>query len=423
MEMKKYSIIVCGLLVLANSLFAGTPHLNLFNPYDWLITPPDRPCGSWQVEVAYEGAFDQHSFQADEDSKGISHSFRKRADVLQLYQDQQDFLAALKGPGYENALAQLSQQFNIDDDNGTQGLFIPCGTFDFNNLMISAYHYLPSGFIVQLHLPILSYRLKNVRWKPSPLNTNTSFDSQILVHEFIAAVGRAGNINLYDWSRAGIGDLAALVRWAKFFPQARPLLQNVYLSFRTGLTIPTGKHTDPNLLLGLPLGNDANVGILLAGVLEMFFCNYYSFGIDAEFIHLFGDTRNRRIKTDPAQTDLLFLNETCVYFEPGFTQHFSLWAKGYFGRTGAYAMAAYQYIKQQDSKLYLTDDSFDAVIVNTAENVQSWTAHNAIFSINWDLYKNDCSYHPLFSLLFKWGFNGSRAIVLDTVTALFTVTF
>ena len=425
--MKKVGIIflLMTLLFAGDSIFAGTPHLNLFNPYDWLITPPDRPCGSWQIEVGYEGLVHQKSYQADEDINGVSRCFRKKADVLQLYQDQQDFLAALKGPGFATALAQLSQEFNIDDDDGTQGLFIPCGKFDLNNILVSAYGYLPYGFIVSFHMPILSYRLKDVFWKASPLNTNTTFESQIEVNNFINAVEQAGNINLYNWREEGIGDIAFLVRWARHFPQMRPLLQNVYLSFRTGLTIPTGKRSDQNVLLGLALGNDASAGILIAGTLEMLFCHNYLFGVDAELLHLFGDTRPLRIKTDPAQTDLVFLNKACAYTEPGFTQHFSLYGKGYFWDSGVSVMAAYQYTKQQESKLYLTTDQFDPVIANSAEKIQTWTTHSAIFSANFDFY-NECDnscWKPYISILYKHGFNGSRAILADTITAIFAVTF
>jgi hypothetical protein len=426
MLMKKTTTFILFLvsILIGNFLVAGTPHLNLFNAYDWLVTPPDRPCGLWQIAVGFEGAVHAKSFQAAEDANGISHCFIKRADELQLYQDQQDFLAALKGPGFESALARLSQQFNIDDDNGTEGLFIPRGKFEFNNVLFSAYRYLPYGFIFQLNMQILSYRLKDVSWEPAPGNSDASFDSQVISNDFISAIESIGDINLRGWRRAGIGDIAALIRWGKHFPQARPLLHNVYLGFRTGLTIPTGKETDPDLLLGLPLGNDAGAGILIAGTLEMLLCNYYLFGIDAELLHLFGNTRIRRVKTDMAQTDLIFLNKACAFIEPGFTQHFSLYFKNYF-KYGVYFMAAYQYTKQQESKLYFTTDQFDPSVANTAENLQSWTTHSAIFSLTWDFYNNnDCrSWSPYFSLLVKWGFNGSRAILADTITALFTVTF
>ena len=421
--MKKIVLFLACLNV-GNALVAGTPHLNLFNPYDWLMTPPERPCGEWELEIGYEALVGQHAYQADEDSNGISKCFRKRADALQLYQNEQDLLAALKGPGYQSALAQLSQQFNIDDDDGSQGLFIPCGKFDLTNVMFSAYRYLPYGFIFSMHLPLLFYKLKNVIWNAGPNNTNKTFESQIVANGFVAAVGQVGNINFYDWEQTGVGDFAALIRWGRHFPQARPLLSNVYLGWRVGLTLPTGKLANQNVLLGLPLGNNASVGILLAATLELLLRNYYLFGVDVELFHLFGRTFEQRIKTDFAQTDLTFLNETCTYHEPGFTQHYTLYWRGYLYDTGFYGQISYQYTKQQETFLFLTTDAFNPAIANSAESNFSWTTHSIIYALNYDLYDEQChSKWPFLSLMYKQGFNGSRAIAADTLTAVVTVTF
>jgi hypothetical protein len=401
-----------------------TPPMNLFTPYDRLMTPPISPCVCWQVYGGYEGVLSQRSFQADEDEFGNFHCFRKRADVLQLYQDEQDLLAALKGSDFTTALAQLAQKFNIDDDNGLEGLFIPSGTFDVNNFMLSARRFLNYGFSVSAHLQILSMKLKEVSWRPSPQNSLTGFDGNV-TDDFVAAVEAAGDINLYNWERKGVGDIAALVWWEQDFPQARPLLKNVNLGLRTGLLFPTGKQLDEDVMLGVPFGGGAGVGILGAGTLEMSFCSWYLFGIDAELTYLFGKTRSRRIKTDPAQTDLTFLTKACVYTEPGVLQHFTLYGRFDHFVGGVSAQVAYQYTKQQDTDIFFGTSKYDVAIARRAESLESWTNHSVVFSFDFDFCnsRNEPGYNPYLSVFYKHGFNGSRAVLFDTMGCLLAVDF
>ena len=82
------------LLVCISPLFAGAPPLNLFNPYDVLLIPRLWPYTNWQINIADEVATHARSFQADDDD--LCDSWRKRKDILQLWQDEQDALAAVK---------------------------------------------------------------------------------------------------------------------------------------------------------------------------------------------------------------------------------------------------------------------------------------------------------------------------------------
>lgn len=409
-----------GAMVVAGSI----PHTNLFTPYDILMTPPINPCACWQVYGAYEGVVRQCGFQTDEDHFGNTHCFRKCVGTLQLFQDEQDLLAALKGDEFTTELAQLAQKFNIDDDNGLEGLFIPCGKFDVNNIMLSARWLLNHGFSITAHMQVLSMHLKNVSWQPSPNNSNTGFDANV-TNDFIAAVEQAGHICLHDWERHGIGDLAALVWWKKAFPQARPFLKNVNLGARLGLLLPTGEDTDQNVMLGLPFGSDAGAGILFAGTLEVDLFRCFTFGVDAEITYFFGKTDNRRIKTDLAQTDLVFLNRACVRTEPGFLQHFTLYGRFDHLFKGISAQAAYQYTKQQDSRIFLGTNHFDVGIARRAESLESWTTHSALFSIDFDICnsRHEPGWNPYVEIFYKHGFNGTRAVLFDTIGCLVAVDF
>ena len=53
-----------------------------------------------------------------------------------------------------------------------------------------------------------------------------------------------GGLDISSWSKTGIGDLSLMVEWLRDFPQPKPLLKNVRLNLRGGISIPTGVKKD-----------------------------------------------------------------------------------------------------------------------------------------------------------------------------------
>lgn len=426
MIQKKYMPLVFGLTVIAlsNQLGAATPHLNLFNPYDVMVMPERAAACGFQANVNYEYAFDGHSFQAEEDERGNSNCFRKKADVLQLYQNQQDGIAALKGAAFDSIRGKIAQEFNINDDDGSQGLFIPHGKFDVNNIMLSLRYGIDHRFSVSLHLPILNMHLKHVVWQKAPGNTNESFDAN-LITDFIHELEVAGNMHLFDWHRTGIGDLAGFVWWDQFFPQARPMLRGVNLNARIGFAFPTGKKAEDAYLFCPSFGNGGGVSLIGGGKLELFFTHHIKAGVDVELMHTWGAREELHIKTDPAQTDLLLLDRTCAFKKPGFTQHFTLFlgAQNFYDRLSL--ITAYQFTKQNESRLFLNSAAHNTETANSAENLWDWTTHSFDFGLSYDMrdYQKPMPWQPYLGIIFKHGFNGSRAILMNSITGMVSLEF
>ena len=391
-------------------LYAGTPPTNLFNPYDVLLVPHEWPGTCWQFTVAVEEAYKIRAFLADDDQR--CNTWRKCANVLQLWQDEQDALAAVKGDDFTTQLGEFAQLFNIDDDNGREGLFVPTGKMHIQNFMFSARYALGSNGTFGIHLPVYRMELNHVRW-----GTDST-------PELITALENIGNINLGSWKRTGVGDLAGIFYWYGDYPQAKAYLRNVRLSIRAGLTFPTGKRKDEDKLLAIPFGYDGSVGALGGAGIELWFCNSLHGGIDAEFLQVFGKMRNRRIKTDPAQTDLLFLTKVQTFKEPGFLQHYTLYAESAYLWRGLSGKLAYQYTKQHDDKLSLCSDHFDPIIANSAESLWEWSTHSFIVNLTYDFYTGQKTvFKPFVSLFYKHGFNGKRALLADTITVAFSLSF
>jgi hypothetical protein len=394
----------------------------LFDAYDVLLFPTPRPYKCHQLTFAYEKWIKGHGFTDDEDEQELDIE-KRRVNSLQLFQCEQDALAAFKGCNFNTLLGQESQFCNIDDDNGSHGRFVPSGEFDINNLMAMYRYYVCPNVTIGLFMPFIDMKLKNVCWREIKDDT---FYETIIDPTILCRLQQTTGLFLGPWHRKGVGDLTFEFQWWNYYPQARPLLNAVYASFRGGVIIPTGKRANPDIILGVPFGNDGAVGVLIAGTFELTFINNAQFGIDLQFQKNFGNTHCRRIKTDPAQTDLLFPVKTRVYEEFGVIQHYTIWLNWRNLYENLSARFAYQFTDQDNNELYLCTDHFAVTTANTAHSLREWSTHHFVFSLTYDFWYGQETEHlvsPSFTVFAKKGLNGRNASVGDTAGVMLCLTF
>jgi len=408
--MKRYILILCGCVAYAH---ADIQRMNLFTPYDMLLRPHNIVTSQWQTTVAHEASVEHHAFQPDDPRGPMGNDFRREVPLLELFQSEQNGLAALKGAPQGAQQAALAQQFSMHDDNGEHGRFSVSADLDVNNTLISVYRHFHQGISFGVHLPVIDMHLCNVQWREK--RDDVTFEDRI-EPDLISALEGISNTSLRSWKRSGVGDMAAIMSWQRYFPQPKPILYNVAVNVRGGLLFPTGEDRDDNRLLGLPFGHDAGYGFLVAGNLELWLGPYVQYGLDTEIMHHFGATQFRRIQTNLTQTDLLFANRDFVFKEPGLMQHFTIYGKISNYIPGVTARIAYQYTRQNEDKLYLTSDRFNPIVANEAESLQEWTTHSFVGDVTYTFRSVGYEqYKPYISAFAKHGFNGQRAILIDSV--------
>ncbi len=421
---------ILNLLCIASFLSCGAfPPINLFRPSDRPLMP-EPILGDWssQTSIAYEGVFQVRAFRDTGDESQInlcdSVDKEKKSNILQIYQRNQNGLAALKGFESSTRPGRLSQLFAFNDENGEQGFFRPCGTLKIPlNLMLSQRFYFTHGLSLAFHLPVYSMELKNVVWRS--LNPEVTGE-QDLEKDLIGQIRQISGLKLNGWKRTGIGDFIAQMTWMREFPQAKPLLQNVRIQARLGLICPTGKVQDEDQLFAFPFGNDGAWGVQFAGGLDLTFGYTLRGGIDAEFVHLFGNNRCRRVKTACNQTDFLFLKKVPTYREFGLGQQYNLYIESYQCWRGLSLKLNYQFLKRNEDRLDLMSDSLNSRLANGAESLQDWTAHSCIAMVRYDMWKElpeTSCIKPSLRGWVKWGFNGKRAILVNSVGVQLDVSF
>lgn len=411
---KRSNILVIALSVITIHSYA----MNFLRPYDSLLRV-DYTGKQWDIDFFAEGGLSS-SKNFNEDSC--------RVNILRMYECEQNALAMLKGFDENSPIGQLSIQLNANDD-GVRGHFIPTGCFKmrFGGACGITSHITPH-FALSVYLPFFSMALEDVVWcdRTRMITEDDIRVKQYLTNDFIAQVRTLGDgLDISSWRRSGVGDMVALLHWHTLYPQYRPLLKSVQLNGRVGLNIPTGKRKDEDKIMALPFGYDGAVGIFFGGGLDVLMGRYFKLGFDVELLHLFGNTRERRIKTDPTQTELLLLQKTCAYKDFGLTQRFNLYFQFYHFFKGASLVVGYQYFKHGDDSLSLSTQLFSSEIANTAKTLEEWTMHHIVLNAyyNFSHMVSGETVIPQASLFFRFPFNGKLSVLVPTVGARLSLSF
>jgi hypothetical protein len=276
---------------------------------------------------------------------------------------------------------------------------------------------LPHAWITTF-IPFYSVHLTHFAYKDLTQSATLS-DARVteqLTNNLAQVVYEYGDgLMLGDWKRTGLGDLNILVESLFNFPQPRAILKNVEINGRVGFTVPTGLKTDEDRLLEVPFGYDGAVGLLFGGGINVLLgCNFKA-GLDVQLLHLFGNSRIRRITTFAEQSELLRLAKTKAYKDYGLTQRFNLFIQGYHLYQGLSILTGYQYLKHGRDTLQLYSCDYNNNIANQSQNLYEWTAHSVEINIHYDFVPLHNGYAPQASLFFQLPFNGKRSLLFTTI--------
>ena len=391
----------------------------LHRPYDTLLRP------EIDLDRCYEFAF--WSEAGVRPARGYNEN-DNLVNPLAIWQCNQNALAMLDGFASNSLQTQLRNALNATDD-GVRGHLCFNGklNLDFGGAFAARWYFLPHAWITVL-LPFYKVDLSEVTITDLTQNL-TAADMRVrqqLVQPLATIVKDLGNdLSLEGWKRTGFGDLNLLCEFLFNFPQERPLLKNVEINGRCGFTLPTGKRADEDKLFAFPFGYDGAVGILYGGGLNVMLGCQFKAGFDVQLLHLFGNTRNRRIKTAFDQSDLLLLAKADAYKDYGLTQRFNLFVQGYHLFGGLSLLVGYQFLKHGDDHLALDSCEFSSQIANSATSLEEWIVHSAEFNLHYDfaLHCPDSWIAPQASLFARLPFGGKRAAAFTTVGVMVAVDF
>jgi len=410
MMLSKRNIKIISFLLLC-FVFNKNFSMNVLNFYDTLILPEIREDSRFQIYGQFQTGF------------GCSKGFNCAGfpvNVLQIYDCDQNALKMLEGFDSNCPIGQLRERIDAAD-NCIRGHLSVCGDLKMNAaLELAWWYHFKENFSLSFHLPIFSMKLCNVCWQDHTRDI-TAEDLRVkeyLTNNLCRVTRELGCLDIGNWCRSGAGDALALFRWMRDFEQAKYILKNVRLNARLGVTLPTGRRRNEDKIFAFPFGNDGATGALAGVGIDLTLGHNVKTGLDVQLLHVFGNTRCRRIKTHPCQTEFLLLQKANVFREFGITQRFNLYLEA-FQRGGISFRAGYQFVRHGDDYLFISSNRFSDTIANTAKSLCEWTAHSLIFNLGYNFLRTNADderrVHPYVALFAKIPFNGVQVATTKTI--------
>ena len=414
--MNKNKILAFSLLCFASTLFSGSP-VNFLRPYDINLRPARWAEQKLQFTSTALFGVTTNAYNGAGDS----------VPELHYLQNKQDAIAMFKGFAQGTDQNAIVEGLAPLQEDGTRGNYTVTGDFKVTHSFMSAvrYHF-NKNFWIGAFLPAYNVQLKNVAWTnltqnitPDDTAVRTSITDDF--HNNVATYGQ--DLKLTDWEKSGFGDLAVLGGWTGRFVQYKPWLKRVDTSVKVGFTFPTGVKKDEDKIMSVAFGNDGTVGLIVGAGLDMNFKHWFDAGVQVEFMHLFNNTRQRRIKLHEQQTELLLLKKTAVNADHGFTQKFNLYIEPKVFK-GFSLRLSYQHIKQGGTTYYVVSNDYSSTIANTAESLKEWTTHNVIVQAKYDFSTDENNKRrPQLNVYFNHPFNGRRSLQTGSVGCGVTFNF
>jgi hypothetical protein len=416
----------------AQSLQSATP-LGMFAPYDINIKLKKPATGNWQFNVLGEKSYNVHGYATNADESKTYF-----VNVLQIYEPLQNIVSMYQGFDDSGSIVQtITTPFTqlLDSvaggagggvSNLENGIYQPCGTLSCGQVAFGMTYGFGQGFYVSTFLPVCFAKLSNVSWTyrgNSTLFSGAQIQTE-LVDTFAQDVQTYFNLNVGGWKKQGLGDLTFLAEYQREFAQRRPILKNVQVNARFGISVPTAKPADESVIMPVPFGADGAIGFPFGAGLGLSLSHIAEIGFSGQFWCFLSNEKCRRIQTFPTQTSLLYPLVVDTYKKYAILQNFNLYAQLYSPGKRVSAKMVYQHWRRQKEMIYAMCPDFNLDVINSALNLEEFTRHQiALFGIYSPLRGDFERFIPQFEIFWKGSFGGMRAATASTFGAQFSLIF
>lgn len=412
--MKKIVVILLSSLTLSYNLQSAP--LGLFEAYDINIRQKYPAKNHFHLGLLGEKNYNTKGYATDSTEEETY-----LVNPLQIYESQQNLIALYQDTDTTNSKF-ISLLNNIAGGPGggvgnmQNGLFTPTGKFSAGQIALTGMYGLGHGCYFKAVLPFYFVTLHSVNFAYSG-NSNLFSGAQMqeLTENFIQDAQSIFNLNVNGWTKRGVGDATLMLEWQQDYPQPRPMLKNVQPNIRLGISLPTSECTDENNIMAVPFGADGSFSVPFGGGLGINLANHVELGFSGQFWYYWSNQKERRIKTFPTQTSLLYPKTAEAVKEFSFLQNFNLHAQAFSFCKRFSLKFCYQYWRKGEDKITPISSAFNPEIINTAPQLLESTQHNVFLTLNYSPKANDFKrIVPQAQLFWKGAVKGMRTAISST---------
>lgn len=425
-----FFIIVCSVQTLVTIL----PPAGLFLPYDINIKQKKPAAHNLQLIVLAEKSYAIQGYATDPKEEKTFF-----VNPLAIYEPTQNIVSMYQGYGVDGTVTQtLTTPFTelLDSiaggpgggvSNLQNGIFKPSATMSAGQVCAGATFGLANYFYISAYLPFYFTKLTNINWQYD--GNNSLFSNQKIQTELIDSFTKDAlkyfDLNVGNWKRNGIGDLAIIAEWQRDFPQQyRRTLRNVQTNVRLGITFPTAKKNCDNVIMPIDFGFDGAFSIPFGGQISMNLASIIDIGFSGQFWYFLSNQKIRRVQSFPTQTALLLPTLIETHKEFSIVQNFNLFGTIHSFCSRFALKGFYEYWRKGKDTLTPLANNFNFATINASQTIDEQSRHQfcimAMYSPKKDDFKKII---PQLEIFWKLSTNGMRTIAASTYGGQFSIIF
>lgn len=406
---------VFGILLVGSSAEAFAP-INFLTPHNRALILPEAPKTAFHVGTSVECGARKTGLSWD----------GTRANVLQLYDATQGFLAMLQNPQGQVAnntaavLPALAPAYGgLPVDDGVRGHLRFTGEAERADVNFFVRYRVPlpsnNSVFFSAYFPFVYQGMNSVTIQDM---TKQLSAGDMRLRDRIATlkddVKSWGELDLGGWHKTSFGDIVLMLDWTGKYQQQNKLIKVLFVGARGGLVAPSGYQKSVDKIVSGAAGNDGALGLPLGVGIGLTLRNNITMGCEADCLYLCDKNKVRRMKTNVYQTEFLLLNKGMATKKHGLTWELQPYLQAQHVWKNLSARIAYQYVTHAKDTLYSKDILFDGAVINSARSLHAWSIHNAMVDVWYDVARCNSSVLGQIGLFYKLPFYGRG--IIDTHT-------
>jgi hypothetical protein len=280
------------------------------------------------------------------------------------------------------------------------------------------YGTIPGQFFLGIATPVCQANVDDVAWTDLTDRAGDGDRNPVwidnLTSKFQKYALAAGNLDLYSWSKRGIGDTHIYFGWGNTYAKGEGAISKIDIHASLGVSLPTGCQKNVDQAFGIAFGNDGSYGVPVNVGMNIVFGDHLKVSSNVEAMWLSSKTKEYRLKTDTSQTDYLILTKGIATKKPGMTWKVNTeWM--YRCSEACKLSLTHNFVHHEKDVFTAIPEKYNLDVVNSLASLQSYMSQDLTvkgdFSGQYGVNEDDREGNEInFSLFYTLPISGERTV-------------
>jgi hypothetical protein len=277
------------------------------------------------------------------------------------------------------------------------------GRFEFFEFRFSFIQNFCNGFFMEVYNPLRKISACDIYPEildiPQQISGDINVTQQIFDHYSFEKIG---------FSRANFGDATFLFGWTDTYEESN-IFDFIDVTLQSGVLAPTSRPKRPDILFDIPSGYNGHTSIPLHCAAAIGLYDWITYGMSADVLFFFDQTRPVRMKNDPHAAGVVATDIGIARIARDPLWHIGWYFEADHVIRGLSLALGHSYDRQEKTTLYPKNrNTFPYAVANRSADLCPWSMHTFHISIAYDFATQKCPTAPVFTVFYNRVLHGKN---------------